>query len=101
MARVLHAATILAFTVSMAALARTAPPAQPFQRIDGCMYKPQRWNDGDSFQVILPDQKELIFRLYFVDAPEEERVYADRIGEQAAYFGVSPDTATEIGREAS
>ena len=47
------------------------------------MYKPQRWNDGDSFHVLLPDQKEVIFRLYFVDAPEEERVYADRITEQA------------------
>ena len=53
------------------------------------MYKSQRWNDGDSFHVILLDQKELIFRLYFVDAPEEERVYADRIVEQAAYFGIS------------
>jgi len=26
-------------------------------RIDGYVYKPQRWNDGDSFHVILPDQK--------------------------------------------
>ena len=52
------------------------PPAQPFQRLDGCIYKPQRWNDGDSFHVILPDQKEAVFRLYFVDTPEEERVYA-------------------------
>ena len=43
----------------------------------------------------------MIFRLYFVDTPEEERVYADRIAEQAAYFGVSPDAAIEIGREAS
>jgi endonuclease YncB( thermonuclease family) len=64
------------------ALAQTAPPAQPFQRLDGCAYKSQRWNDGDSFHVILPDRKELIFRLYFVDTPEEERVYADRIAEQ-------------------
>jgi endonuclease YncB( thermonuclease family) len=78
MVRVLPAATLLAFTVSVLALAKTAPPAQPFQRIDGCVYKPQRWNDGDSFHIILPDQKELIFRLYFIDAPEEERVYADR-----------------------
>ena len=46
------------------ALAQTAPPAQPFQRLDGCAYKPQRWDDGDSFHVIQPDQKELIFRLY-------------------------------------
>jgi endonuclease YncB( thermonuclease family) len=98
----LPAATLLAFIVSqLLALARTAPPAQPFQRIDGCGYEPQRWNDGDSFHVILPDQKELIFRLYFVDAPEEERVYADRIVEQAAYFGIITETAVEIGRKAS
>jgi len=32
---------------------------------------------------------------------EEERVYADRIAEQAAYFGISPDAAIELGREAS
>jgi endonuclease YncB( thermonuclease family) len=49
----------------------------------------------------LPDQKELIFRLYFVDAPEEERVYADRIVEQAAYFGIRTDAGVEVGREAS
>ena len=81
--------------------AQTAPPAQPFQRLDGCIYKPQRWNDGDSFHVVLPDQKEMVFRLYFVDTPEEERVFADRIAEQAMYFGISPDAAIEIGREAS
>src|SRR6266513_3150829 len=102
MVRASPAATLLAFMVTLVlALARTAPPAQPFQRIDDCVYKPQRWNDGDSFHVILPDQKELIFRLYFVDTPEEERVYADRIAEQAAYFGITPDAAIQIGREAS
>jgi endonuclease YncB( thermonuclease family) len=101
MVRVLPAATLLAFTISVVALAKTGPPAQPFQRIDGCVYKPQRWNDGDSFHVILPDQKELIFRLYFIDSPEEERVYADRIIEQAAYFCISNDAAVEVGREAS
>jgi endonuclease YncB( thermonuclease family) len=58
----------------MVAFAQTAPAAQPFQRLDGCIYKPQRWNDGDSFHVILPDQKETVFRLYFVDTPEEERI---------------------------
>jgi endonuclease YncB( thermonuclease family) len=47
--------------------------------------EPQRWNDGDSFHVILPDRKEVIFRLYFMDTPEEERVYADRIAEQADF----------------
>jgi endonuclease YncB( thermonuclease family) len=85
----------------MVVFAQTAPPAQPFQRLDGCIYKPQRWNDGDSFHVILPDQKETVLRLYFVDTPEEERIYADRIAEQAAYFDITPDRAVEIGREAS
>jgi endonuclease YncB( thermonuclease family) len=49
----------------------------------------------------LPDRKEVIFRLYFVDTPEEERVYADRIAEQAGFFGISPNAAAEVGREAS
>jgi hypothetical protein len=42
----------------------------------------------------------VIFRLYFVDTPEEERVYADRIAVQAAYFGISPNAAVELGHEA-
>ena len=93
--------TLTALLVPLLAFAQPAPPAQPFQRLDGCVYKSQRWNDGDSFHVLLRDQKEVIFRLYFVDTPEEERVYADRIAEQAAYFGISPDAAIRIGREAS
>jgi hypothetical protein len=76
-------------------------PARPFQPFDGCIYKPQRWNDGDSFHVILPDRKEVIFRLYFVDTPEVNRVYANRIAEQAAYFGITPDAFIQIGRDAS
>jgi endonuclease YncB( thermonuclease family) len=91
--RVLFALLAFFVVVPVLAFAQHAPPARPFQRFDGCIYKPQRWDDGDSFYVILPDQKELIFRLYFVDTPEEERVYADRIAEQAAYFGVTPDAA--------
>jgi hypothetical protein len=69
MVRFLPAATFLAFMVSqLLAVARTAPPAPPFQRIEGCVYKPKRWNDGDSFHVILPGQKQLIFLIYSVDA---------------------------------
>jgi hypothetical protein len=49
---------VLAFfvVVPVLAFAQHAPPARPFQRFDGCIYKPQRWNDGDSFHVILPDR---------------------------------------------
>jgi endonuclease YncB( thermonuclease family) len=87
--------------LSTAAIAQKAPPSKPFERFDGCVYKSQRWNDGDSFHVLLRDQKEVVFRLYFVDTPEEERVYADRIAEQAAYFRISADAALEVGKEAS
>jgi endonuclease YncB( thermonuclease family) len=87
--------------LSAAAIAQKAPSYNPFEHFDGCIYKSQRWNDGDSFHVLLRDQKEVIFRLYFVDTPEEERVYADRIAEQAAYFGISADAALEVGKEAS
>jgi endonuclease YncB( thermonuclease family) len=92
---------LVALLLPLVAFGQTAPAAHPFQRLDGCVYKPQRWNDGDSFHVVLPDQKEIVFRLYFVDTPEEERVYAHRIAEQAEYFGISADEAIEIGREAS
>ncbi|MGC3991628.1 MAG: thermonuclease family protein [Chthoniobacteraceae bacterium] len=77
-----------------------AKPALPFQRLDGCVYKPQRWNDGDSFHVVLKDGKEVIFRLYFVDTPEEEAVYRDRIAEQGAYFHLSSQAVMQVGREA-
>jgi endonuclease YncB( thermonuclease family) len=93
--------TLTALLVPLLVFAQHAPPAQPFQRLDGCVYKPERWNDGDSFHVLLRDQKEVVFRLYFVDTPEEERVYADCIAEQAAYFDITPDSAIEIGHEAS
>ena len=62
--------------VTLVAIAQTAPPAQRFQRLERCVYKSQRWNDGDSFHVLLRDQKEVVFRLYFVDTPEKESVYA-------------------------
>jgi endonuclease YncB( thermonuclease family) len=97
----IRVSTLIALLVPLLAFAQQAPPARPFQRLDRCVYKPQRWNDGDSFHVILPDRKEVIFRLYFVDTPEEESVYADRIAEQAAYFGISPSAAVEVGHEAS
>ena len=35
---------VTAMLVPLVAIAQTAPPAQPFQRLDGCVYKSQRWN---------------------------------------------------------
>jgi hypothetical protein len=76
--------------------------ANDFQRIDGCTWKFNRWNDGDSFHIITGDAgKEIVARLYFVDAPESETAYRDRIDEQAAYFGITPEQAVEIAHKAA
>jgi endonuclease YncB( thermonuclease family) len=92
---------VLAVLLPVTSPAQIAASARPFQKLSGCIYKSQRWNDGDSFHVVLPDAKEIIFRLYFVDTPEEERTYAARIAEQATYFRISIDAAIEVAREAS
>lgn len=78
-----------------------APSAKPWDTLKNVTYKPQRWDDGDSFHVMLEDGNELILRLYFVDTPEEEKVYADRIRDQAAYFGISEEAVMALGHKAS
>ena len=71
-----------------------------------CLLDPERHNDGDSFQIKLPDGRTETFRLYFVDTPESEfKSYAsgdtnhERIRQQAEYFGITPEQAVEIGKK--
>jgi endonuclease YncB( thermonuclease family) len=45
--------------------------------------------------------REIVARLYFIDTPEAETAYLDRIAEQAAYFGITTAEATTIAREAA
>jgi len=76
--------------------------SNPFQKIEACRWKADRWNDGDSFHVITGDAgKEIVARIYFVDTPEAETAYRDRIAEQAAYFGITPEQAKDIAHEAA
>jgi hypothetical protein len=42
------------------------------------------------------DQREIVARLYFVDTPEAETAYRDRLDEQAAYFGISRAQAVRL-----
>lgn len=58
--------------------------------------------NGDSFHVITGDGgREIVARLYFVDAPEAETAYRDRLDEQAAYFGLTREQAVQIAHEAA
>jgi endonuclease YncB( thermonuclease family) len=45
--------------------------------------------------------KEYIFRLYFIDVPEQDAEFPQRMREQAEYFGVESARLTEVGRAAA
>jgi len=56
-------------------------------------------NDGDSFHVSA-GEKEYLFRLYLVDAPETDEMTPRRLIEQAKYFDITVPQAIEVGRAA-
>lgn len=66
----------------------------------GCRIIPDPSNDGDSFRV-QHDGNEYIFRLYFVDAPETDMRFPDRVRDQAAYHGITTDRTIELGKMAT
>ncbi len=57
-------------------------------------------NDGDSFHSRHKGRRYL-WRLYYVDTPETEDNYPDRIREQAAYWNIPEDKVTMLGRKAA
>ena len=73
--------------------------AKEWTTLENCRLIPNEFNDGDSFHAE-HDGKEFIFRLYFVDCPEAEDSFPERVQEQAQYFGISPERAIEIGKYA-
>ncbi|MDQ3621538.1 MAG: hypothetical protein M3463_03490 [Verrucomicrobiota bacterium] len=61
-------AILLALTVG--AYSAPAPAAKPWQRVHGCKWKADKWNDGDSFHRVRGDQAgEIVGRLQFADTP--------------------------------
>jgi endonuclease YncB( thermonuclease family) len=72
----------------------------PFTKLDDCHLIPNVSNDGDSFHV-RGKGDEYIFRIYFVDAPETDKEFPDRVRDQAKYFGITSDQAVQIGKEAA
>src|SRR4029077_6882579 len=64
-----------------------------------CRLIPNPANDGDSFHVSA-GEKEYLFRLYLVDAPETDEMTPRRLVEQAKYFAITVPQAIEVGRAA-
>lgn len=69
----------------------------PWVTLQNCRYLTKRANDGDSFHVSV-NGKEYIFRLYFVDAPETDTEFRDRVEEQARYFGIRVYQSVALGQ---
>ena len=90
----------LASFASLANIANAREPAKPLQRLENCRWIQNESNDGDSFHVSWKG-KEFIFRIYFVDAPETENRFPERVQDQAKYFGITPKQAIEIGKIAA
>jgi len=64
-----------------------------------CLYVADKSNDGDSFLVQCGQQKFFV-RLYFVDAPESDMSFPERVRQQYEYFGVTVDELTRAGTRA-
>lgn len=65
-----------------------------------CTLIPNEANDGDSFHVRWNTRKYLL-RSLWVDAPETDNRFPDRVAEQADYFGITPQDALKVGKEAA
>lgn len=93
-------AVAFAFVGEVAIAQSKAPPAKPWTKLENCRLLPNKSNDGDSFHVE-HEKQEYIFRLYFVDSPETEADFPERVSEQAAYFGISNEQALALGKDAA
>src|SRR5687767_5144694 len=47
---------LLALCLVIASAQAAAPPAKPWQQIENCQWKADRWNDGDSYHLITGNQ---------------------------------------------
>ena len=67
--------------------------------LEGCQLITNPSNDGDSFHVRAKG-RHYVFRLYFVDAPETDAEFRERVEEQAKYFGVTVEQIVKVGKAA-
>ncbi|HMJ06976.1 MAG TPA: helix-hairpin-helix domain-containing protein [Chthoniobacterales bacterium] len=74
----------------------TAQAREPWVEWKDCRLEENDSNDGDSFHITAGG-KSYIFRLYFVDAPETDTGFPERVAEQGQYFGITPAQSVQLG----
>ena len=77
----------------------SAEAKQPWVVLQDCRLVRSEALDADSFHV-KTGGNEYIFRLYFVDAPETDMSFPDRVKEQADYFKLKPEQTITLGEYA-
>lgn len=65
-----------------------------------CTWVENKANDGDSFHL-KHHGRDYLVRLYFVDTPETDNRFPDRVKEQADYFSITSERALKGGAEAA
>jgi competence ComEA-like helix-hairpin-helix protein len=89
-------ARLLVRLLALAAVVSGAKAHEPWQVLKDCTELSNASNDGDSFHVRAGGQ-EYIFRLYFVDAPETDASFPDRVNDQAQYFHLTVPQTLQLG----
>lgn len=89
----------IAILVTLVALTSHAAEKKQWSILNACRYLPDQSNDGDSFLVQCGREKFYV-RLYFVDAPEADMSFPERVRQQYEYFGVTLDELTRAGARA-
>lgn len=80
-------------------LALAGPAAAQWTTIRNARLEEKRFYDGDSFELFTARSRR-VYRLYFVDAPETDNSFPDRVREQADYWRIPPERVLELGEEA-
>lgn len=82
---------------SALALGKTVPSG--WTLLENCRHENHDYADGDSFHVIHRGRN-LQFRLYFVDCPETDTRFPERIAEQGKIFGLDSKGVVAAGHRA-
>jgi len=72
---------------------------KPWVVLTGCQYVVHPGNDGDSFRFQWKGG-EYTARLYYVDAPESNLDFPERVREQSEHFGITLDETWRMGVQA-
>jgi len=78
---------------------RPALAQRSWRHLDNVSLVDQAGNDGDSFHA-RRNRSSYLFRLYFVDTPETDARFPERLREQADYFGIPLEQVVDAGKMA-